>query len=213
MKHEITELVFILDASGSMSGLEKDTIGGFNSLINKNKKENEKTIVSTVFFNDKVHIIHDRIDINLIEKLTDKDYIPAGCTAMLDAIGSSIMHIKQMHNNLNEDVKPTKTLFIITTDGLENASREYSYTKIKNLIEKQKELGWEFLFLGANIDAIGEAEKFGIEKDKVANYKCTSKGIDVNFEALDAAICQFKEKGKIKKSWKNSIDENYLIDK
>lgn len=209
MKQNLTELVFILDKSGSMSGLEADTIGGYNSLIEKQKKEDGEAVVSTVLFSDKIDVIHNRVDLATVEKLTDKEYFVSGCTALLDAIGSSIQHIKKVHKELKEEEVPGKTLFIITTDGMENASREYSYEKIKNLIEKQKESGWEFIFLGANIDAAAEASRFGIDSDNAVNYNCDAKGVNLNYEALDCAITSMRTTGSVKKSWRRKIDADF----
>lgn len=209
MKQNLTELVFILDKSGSMSGLEADTIGGYNSLIEKQKKEDGEAVVSTVLFSDKIDVIHNRVKLGTIGKLTDKEYFVSGCTALLDAIGSSIQHIKKVHMDMKEDEVPSKTLFVITTDGMENASREYSYEKINNLIEKQKEDGWEFIFLGANIDAAAEASKFGIDSDKAVNYNCDAEGVNLNYEALDCAITSMRTTGSVKKSWRRKIDADF----
>lgn len=164
MNKNLTELVFIIDKSGSMSGLENDTIGGFNSLIEKQKKETGKAIVSTILFSDVIDVIHDRLDINQVPNLTNKDYFICGCTALLDAIGQTLTRIIHVHENLNEDEQPGKTLFIITTDGMENSSKEYSYKKIKELINLAKEkYNYEFIFLGANIESEEEASKLGID--------------------------------------------------
>ena len=164
MKNDLTELVFILDKSGSMSGLEKDTIGGFNSLIEKQKKEEGRAIVSTVLFNHEVEVIHDRVNLEDITLLTDKEYCVSGCTALLDAMGETISNVLTKQNRSKED-KPSKTMFVITTDGMENSSKEYTYKAIKKMIEKvKKENEWEFIFLGANIDAVSEASKFGISE-------------------------------------------------
>lgn len=209
MKQNLTELVFILDKSGSMSGLEDDTIGGYNSLIEKQKKEEGEAVVSTVLFSDKIDVIRNRVGLDAIDKLTDKEYFVSGCTALLDAIGSSIQHIKKVHMELKEDEVPGKTLFVITTDGMENASREYSYEKIKSLIEKQKESGWEFIFLGANIDAATEASRFGIDSDKAVNYNCDADGVNLNYEALDCAITSVRTTGSLKKSWRRKIDADF----
>lgn len=209
MKANLTELVFILDQSGSMSGLEKDTIGGYNSLIEKQKKEAGEALVSTILFNQHVKAIHDRVNLNQIEKLTDKEYSPSGMTALLDALGSSIQHIQSVHKNLKEEELPSKTLFVITTDGLENSSKEYSYDKVKSLIEEAKKKGWEFLFLGANIDAAKEASRFGIPKEHAVNFKCDSKGVELNYLALDRAICRVRNSQSLDDSWRELIDEDY----
>ena len=158
----MTELVFILDRSGSMSGLEKDTIGGFNSMLEKQRKEPGDAVVSTVLFDNETEVIHDRVVIADVPNLTDKEYFVRGCTALLDAVGGAIQHIGNVHKYARKEDVPEKTLFIITTDGMENASHHYTYDKVRNMIERQKErYGWEFLFLGANIDAAAEAKRFG----------------------------------------------------
>lgn len=209
MRNDLTELVFILDKSGSMSGLESDTIGGFNSLIEKQKKEDGKAIVSTVLFSDQMDVIYDRIDLNEIPKMTEKEYFVGGCTALLDAIGNSINHVIHIHDNLKEDEKPKKTLFVITTDGMENSSHEYTYKKIKNLIDSTKEkYGFEFIFLGANIDSEEEAAKLGIDKDQAVNYKCDGAGIDIQYSALNDAIKCFRTERKLSKKWRESLDND-----
>ena len=184
----VTELVFILDRSGSMSGLESDTIGGFNSLINKQKKEKGESYITTILFDDKVERIHDRMSIQQVKEMTNKEYYVRGCTALLDAIGSSIEHIATIHKYIRKEDVPSKTMFIITTDGMENASHQYTYAQIKKLIEQKKELGWEFLFLGANIDALETANKFGIEKDRAVNFHNDSEGIALNYECINVAV-------------------------
>ena len=209
MKKNLTEIIFILDKSGSMSGLEKDTIGGFNSLLEKQVKEEGEAIISTVLFNEKMDVIHDRVDIKLVSALTDKDYCVCGCTALLDAIGNSVNHIRKVHSNLKEEEKPEKTLFIITTDGMENSSREYSYPKLKKLIESSKEeLNYEYIFLGANIDSVNEASKFGISEDFAVDYKCDSEGIETNFIALNEAIKSTRVFKKMSKTWRKTIDND-----
>ena len=209
MKENLTELVFILDKSGSMSGLEKDTIGGFNSFIKKQKEEAGDAILSTILFSDRFDVLHDRINIKEVKELTDKDYFASGCTALLDAIGYSIKHIMKVHNELNDEEKPSKTLFVITTDGYENSSKEFSYSTIKKLIEERREAGWEFIFLGANIDSVKEAETLGIDKDFAVNYNCDTEGVDINYKALSKAVASMRETGKIKSSWRESIDNDY----
>ena len=169
----MTELVFILDRSGSMSGLEKDTIGGFNSMLEKQRKEPGDAVVSTVLFDNETEVIHDRVAIADVPNLTDKEYFVRGCTALLDAVGGAIHHIGNVHKYARKEDVPEKTLFIITTDGMENASYRYTYDKVRYMIERQKErYGWEFLFLGANIDAAAEARRFGIDEYMAANYHC-----------------------------------------
>lgn len=189
MKKGLTEVVFILDKSGSMSGLENDTIGGFNSLIEKQKKEEGEAYISVVLFNDESHVIYDRVPVEKVEPMNDKQYYVGGCTALLDAIGGAIHHISNVHKYAREEDRPEKTLFIITTDGMENSSRNYSYDKVKKMVEKEKEkYGWEFLFLGANIDAIDVAGRFGIKADRVANYECDSVGTRHHFDSVSKMV-------------------------
>ena len=216
MRENLTEIVFILDRSGSMSQLESDTIGGFNSMIAKQKKKEGEAIVSTVLFDDEIDVIHDRVPIRDVKELTDEDHYVGGYTALLDAIGISIHHINDVHKQL-EDNKVSKTLFIITTDGMENASRYFSFRTIKTLIRHQKEhYNWEFLFLGANIDAIGMAEKMGISQDYAANYHCDEIGMSLNYEVLEEAVtrvrnCKTEEISKVFSDgeWKKDIDHDY----
>ena len=189
MKENLTELVFILDRSGSMSGLESDTIGGFNSMLAKQQKEEGEALVSTVLFDDVTEVLHDRIEIKQIKPLTDKDYYVRGCTALLDAVGGAIHHIGNIHKYARPEDVPAKTLFVITTDGLENASREYTYDKVKKMIERQKEkYHWEFLFLGANIDAVEVAGRMGISKERAVNYECDAAGTSLNYRVLEKAV-------------------------
>ena len=210
MKKNLTELVFILDRSGSMAGLEEDTIGGFNAMIEKQKREPGKAVVSTVLFDSENEVIHDRVDIQKVEPLTDRDYYVRGCTALLDAVGGAIQHIGNVHKYAREEDRPEKTLFVITTDGMENASRKYSYDRLKMMIERQKEkYGWEFIFLGANIDAAKEAARFGIDADCVADYHADSKGTAVIYEAMSEVVCNVRASRPMSKEWKRRIDEDY----
>ena len=210
MKKNLTELVFILDRSGSMSGLEQDTIGGFNAMIEKQKKEPGEAIVSTVLFDNENEVIHDRVDIQRIELMTDKDYYVRGCTALLDAVGGAIHHIGNVHKYAREEDRPEKTLFVITTDGMENASRKYSYDRLKKMIERQKEkYGWEFIFLGANIDAAKEAARFGIDESCAANYHADSIGTAVIYEAMSEAVCNVRASRKMTTDWRKNIDADY----
>lgn len=189
MRKGLTEVVFILDRSGSMRGLEADTIGGFNSMLEKQRKEEGEVIISTVLFDDKSEVIHDRVSVDRIEPLTDKEYYVRGCTALLDSLGGAIHHIGTVHKYSRDEDRPEKTLFIITTDGMENASRTYDYTKVKKMVERQKEkYGWEFLFLGANIDAIDVAGRFGISADRAINYECDSEGTKLNYQVLSNTV-------------------------
>lgn len=196
-QNNITELVFILDRSGSMSGLEADTIGGFNGLINKQKKEGEEAgtaYVSTILFDDKVEVIHDRVDIRKVEPLNDKQYYVRGCTALLDAVGGAINHIENIHKYARKEDVPAKTLFIITTDGMENASRKYTFRKVKKMVENNKKKhGWEFIFLGANIDAIEVAGRFGINANRAINYNCDSVGTQLNYSVLEKCVSKARK--------------------
>lgn len=206
----LTELVFIIDKSGSMSGLESDTIGGFNSLIKKQKKEEGDALVSVVFFNDNQDVVLDRVDINKVKELTEDDYVCMSCTALLDAVGDSIKYIRNIHKYARKEDIPEKTVFVIMTDGLENASEKYRYHDVKRLIERAKEeSNWEFLFLGANIDAIGEAKNLGIEEDYAVEFCCDEKGIELNYEAVSEAVkmmrcCEEKLSG----DWKRNIEKD-----
>lgn len=210
MRKNLTELVFILDRSGSMSGLEADTIGGFNSMLQKQKKTAGEALVSTVVFNNSSEVIHDRVDIRDIKPMTDDDYTVCGCTALLDAVGGAICHIKNIHKYARDEDVPEHTLFVITTDGMENASHTYDSEEVKIMIEQQKKThGWEFLFLGANIDAVETAKHFGIDKDRAVKYHSDSVGTTLNYEVLNDAICSVRGSKPLKASWKNRITEDY----
>ena len=210
MKKNLTELVFILDRSGSMAGLEKDTIGGFNAMIEKQKAEDGEANVSAILFDNHTDVIHDRVDIQKVQPMTRKDYYVRGCTALLDAVGGAIHHIGNVHKYAREEDRPEKTLFVITTDGMENASREYSYDRLKAMIERQKErYGWEFLFLGANIDAAREAARFGITEDLAANYHADREGTAVIYEAMSEAVCNVRACRPMSANWKRRVDEDY----
>ena len=210
MKKNLTEIVFILDRSGSMAGLEDDTIGGFNAMIEKQKGEPGEALVSTVLFDNESAVIHDRMDIQKIEPMTRHDYYVRGCTALLDAVGGAIHHIGNVHKYAREEDRPEKTLFVITTDGMENASRKYSYGRLKAMIERQKEeYGWEFLFLGANIDAAKEAARFGIGADRAANYHADSIGTAVIYEAVSEAVCNIRACQPMTNNWRRKVDEDY----
>ena len=199
----MTELVFILDRSGSMSGLEKDTIGGFNSMLEKQRKEPGDAVVSTVLFDNEIEVVHDRIDIKSVPRLTEEDYFVRGCTALLDAVGGAIRHIGNVHKYARSEDVPEKTLFI-TTDGLENASRYYTYDKVRSMIERQKgRYGWEFIFLGANIDAAEEARRFGIDESMAANYRSDEAGTALNYEVISdvvtsvrTSICKLEDENR-----------------
>lgn len=210
MKKNLTEIVFILDRSGSMSGLEADTIGGFNSMIEKQKKAEGEALISTVLFDNTSEVIHDRVDIQSIKPMTDADYTARGCTALLDAIGGAIHHIGNVHKYARAEDVPEHTMFVITTDGMENASRHYDSEKVKKMIERQKEKhGWEFLFLGANIDAVETARHFGISEDRAVNYHSDSEGTQLNYEVLSKAICAVRCSAPLGADWKKRIDEDF----
>ena len=210
MRKNLTEVVFILDRSGSMSGLETDTIGGFNSMIQKQKMEAGQALISTVLFNNYSKVLYDRADVQKIPQMTEADYFVHGCTALLDAIGGAIHHIGNVHKYARPEDVPEHTIFIIMTDGMENASHIYSSDKVKHMIERQKEkYGWEFLFLGANIDAIEKAGHFGIDADKAANYQCDGEGTALNYEVLNDAISAVRCNAALDSNWKKRIDKDY----
>ena len=205
-----TELVFILDRSGSMAGLEKDTIGGFNSMIEKQKKEAGEAYVSTVLFDNESMVLHDRVKINDVRKMTEDDYYVRGCTALLDAVGGAIHHIGNIHKYARKEDVPDKTLFVITTDGMENASRKYNYRKVQKMIKRQQEkYGWEFIFLGANIDAAKEAERFGIDEDHSVDYVCDSTGTLLNYETISETISEMRVCGCVAPGWKKKIERDH----
>ncbi len=210
MKKNLTEIVFILDRSGSMSGLEADTIGGFNSMIEKQKRENGEAYISTVLFDNVSEVLHDRVPVEHIRPMTGNDYTVRGCTALLDAIGGAIHHIGNIHKYARKEDVPEHTLFVITTDGMENASRFYDSNKVKKMIEKKKrKYGWEFLFLGANIDAVETAGHFGIGKDRAVNFHNDQKGTALNYEVVSAAISSVRSSAPLAENWKQRIDDDY----
>lgn len=205
----MTELVFILDRSGSMSGLEQDTIGGFNAMIEKQKREEGEALVSTVLFDSVSTVIHDRLPLAEVPRLSEEEYFTRGSTALLDAVGSAIRHIGNVHKYARREDVPEKTLFVITTDGRENASRRYDYETVRRMIGRQKaKYGWEFLFLGANIDAAAEAGRFGIGADRAVNYKCDRRGTALNYEVIGEAVHAVRAFGEIDDDWKERIDED-----
>ena len=208
----MTELVFILDRSGSMSGLEKDTIGGFNSMLEKQRREPGDAVISTVLFDNEIEVVHDRVAIADVTKLTDKEYFVRGSTALLDAVGWTVHHIGNVHKYAHKEDIPERTLFIITTDGMENSSYRYSYDKICHMIKHKKECyGWEFLFLGANIDAAEEAGRFGIDESMSANYHSDEIGTALNYDVISEAItCVRACKAPLSADWKRRIDEDYM---
>jgi len=216
MKRNLTEVVFILDRSGSMRGLEADTIGGYNSLLDKQKKEEGEVLISTVLFDDWQEVLHDRVPLDKVKPMTEGEYYVRGCTALLDAVGGAIRHIANVHKYAREEDRPTKTLFIITTDGMENSSRRYSYDKVKRMVEHEKEKnGWEFLFLGANIDAIEVAGRFGIEASHAVKYECDSVGTAVNYRVLSEAVTRVRKckaaspRVALGDDWKTEIEMDY----
>ena len=205
----MTELVFILDRSGSMSGLESDTIGGFNAMIEKQKKEEGSAYVSTVLFDDRTEVIHDRLPLENVPKLTEKEYFVRGCTALLDAVGDAIHHIGNIHKYARPEDVPENTIFVITTDGMENASSRWTYEELKRTIERQQEkYGWEFLFLGANIDAAREAGRMGIAPERAVNYNCDSEGIARNYEGVNCAVTSIRA-GSLDENWRKEIDRDF----
>lgn len=210
MKKDLTELIFILDRSGSMGGLESDTIGGYNAMLKKQMDAEGSAYITTVLFDDEYELLHDRINLKGVKPITEKEYFVRGTTALLDAVGKSIQKIVNVQRNTSDDEKAEKVLFVITTDGLENASREYSYTKVRAMIEKQKSrYGWEFIFLGANIDAVSEAEKFGIDSSRAAQFHNDKDGIELNYKVVSEAICELRSSKTISRDWKNQIDADY----
>lgn len=210
MRKGLTEIVFILDRSGSMAGLEADTIGGFNSMVERQKKENGEALISVLLFDDRQEVLYDRADLARIMPMTDKEYYVRGCTALLDALGGAIQHMANVHRYARDEDRPEKTIFIITTDGMENASRRYRYDQVRKLVERQKEqYGWEFLFLGANMDAIAVARRFGIAPEKAVRYECDSIGTQLNYEVLNEAVCSFRANKPIAGNWKERIEDDY----
>lgn len=209
MTNKITELVFILDRSGSMSGLESDTIGGFNAMLQKQKAEAGTAYVTTVLFDDKYELMHDRIDIRGVAELTDEEYFVRGSTALYDAVGKTVQKLRNVLKHTAVEQRADKVLFVITTDGMENSSREYSAAKIKTLIETQRKAGWEFLFLGANIDAAAAAEEIGIAKDRSIQYLADSEGTVLNYEVLTKTVSQFRSNGVINEDWKDDIEKDF----
>ena len=205
----LTELVFILDRSGSMGGMESDTIGGFNSMIAKQQKEEGDALVSTILFANDSEVIHDRIAISEVPKMTEKEYSVGGCTALLDAMGGAIRHISKIHKYIRKEDIPQHTMFVITTDGMENASRKYTADKVRKMVEEKKEEGWEFLFLGANIDAIGAASQIGIDEDRAVRFHNDSMGSAVNYEAVCGAVSAVRNNKGLSRSWKKKIEDDY----
>ena len=210
MKKDFTEIVFILDRSGSMSGLESDTIGGYNSMLNKQKQEPGEAVITTVLFDDKYELLHDRINLKGVVPITEKEYFVRGSTALLDAVGLTINKIGNVQKHTLEEERAQRVLMIITTDGMENSSIKFSYKKIQKMIENQKsKYGWEFIFLGANIDAIATAKRFGIDKEYATNYNADSKGTMLNYEVISNTISYFRGTSSLSKNWKESIEKDF----
>ena len=210
MKKNLTEMVFILDRSGSMAGLEADTIGGFNSMIERQKKEAGEALVSTVLFSGESEVIHDRVDLRKIEPMTDRQYYVRGCTALIDAIGGAIHHIGNVHKYAREEDRPEHTIFVITTDGMENASHRYTSDQVKAMVQRQKDkYGWEFLFLGANIDAVETAAHFGISEDRAVNFISDSKGQRLNYAEVSEAVRTVRACAPLTPDWKRNIERDY----
>lgn len=208
-KNGSTELVFILDRSGSMAGLEDDTVGGFNSMIEKQKKEDGECFVTTVLFDHEVETLHDRVPLREIEAMTNEEYYVRGCTALIDAIGMTVKHIEEVHRYIRKEDVPARTVFVITTDGLENASREYSADKVRKMIESKKKDGWEFLFIGANIDAVETAKHFGIGADRAVNYHADKKGTAVLFNCVGRAVSKARACAPMAADWSREIEEDF----
>ena len=210
MKNNMTELVFIIDKSGSMSGLEKDTTGGFNSLIEKQKKQDGKCYVSTVLFNHETEVLHDRLPLEQVGKMTEADYFTSGSTALIDAIGGAIRHIGTIHKYARKEDVPEHTVFVITTDGMENASRRYTAEQVRAMIEKKKsEHGWEFLFIGANIDAVSTAASYGISEDRAVNYNADPMGTAILYDAIEETVSEVRRGKKLCAKWSKSINADY----
>ena len=217
MNNNLTEIVYILDRSGSMGGLEEDTIGGFNSMMEKQKKTGEQALVSTVLFDDVCEVLHDRVSLDKIEKMTDQQYYVRGCTALLDAVGGAIHHIGNVHKYAREEDRPAKTIFVITTDGMENASKNYSYDKIQKMVRKQQEkYGWEFIFIGANIDAYAEAQRLGVRKERAVNYVHDDIGTAKVYAGVSSMVCKSMKvpdfllrKELDESNWAEEINEDY----
>jgi len=210
MKNNLTEIIFILDKSGSMSGLEADTIGGFNAMLKKQKAETGDAVITTVLFDDRYQLLHDRINIKGVKPITAKDYYVEGSTALLDAIGKTINKAVNVQRNSSATVRADKVMFIITTDGMENASREYSLQQINQMIKHQTDkYNWEFIFLGANIDAEATAQSYGIRKDRAVNYHADSLGTEVNYMAMSEAISDFRANRMENSRWRDEIDKDF----
>ena len=211
MKKNLTEMVFILDRSGSMAGLEADTIGGFNSMIERQKKEEGEALVSTVLFANESQVIHDRVDIRKVEPLTERQYAVGGCTALIDALGQAIHHIGNVHKYAREEDRPEHTIFVITTDGMENASHRYTSDEVKKMVEKEKsKYGWEFLFLAANIDAVETAARYGIREDRAVRFHNDRRGVALNYASVSATVGRMRASEPVGREWKDEIEEDFM---
>ena len=207
MNDNLTEIVFILDRSGSMAGLEDDTIGGFNAMVEKQKKEQGEAVLSAILFSDGSRVLYDRVDIQKVEPMTDRQYQVSGCTALLDAIGGAVHHIANVHKYAREEDRPGKTIFVITTDGMENASRAYSYDEVQRMVKhEQEKYGWEFLFLGANMDAISAARSFGIRADRAVRYRCDGAGTALNYSVVSETVARVRRRESIEPDWSAPIE-------
>ena len=210
MNNNLTEIVFILDRSGSMAGLEDDTIGGFNAMVEKQKKEEGEALLSAVLFSNNSTVLYDRVDVEKIEPMTERQYRVGGGTALLDAIGGAVRHIANVHRYAREEDRPAKTVFVITTDGMENASRIYSYDEVQRMVKhEQEKYGWEFLFLGANMDAISAARRFGIRSDRAVRYQHDRAGTRLNYEVVGEAITRVRGRKTIEPDWCDQIVEDF----
>ena len=210
MKNNLTELVFILDRSGSMAGLEADTIGGFNAMIEKQKRQEGDCFVSTLLFDNETEVLHDRVKLADIPQMTENDYTVRGCTALIDAIGGAINHIGNIHKYARPEDVPEHTMFVITTDGQENASHHYTSKQVKKMIERQKhKYGWEFLFIGANIDAVETAARYGISRDRAVNYNADGKGTHILYESVAKAVCKVRASAPLDAQWREDLDADF----
>ena len=209
MNDKLTEIVFILDRSGSMAGLEDDTIGGFNAFVEKQKQEEGEALLSAVLFANNSEVIYDRVDIRKVEPMSEQQYRVGGCTALLDAIGGAVHHIKNVHKYAREEDRPGRTIFVITTDGMENASRAYDYSEVQRMVKHEQEKhGWEFLFLGANMDAIAAARSFGIREDRAVRYKSDSVGTALNYRVVSDAVASVRRCRKIAGDWCAPVEDD-----
>ena len=210
MNKNLTEMVFILDRSGSMSGLEADTIGGFNSMIKRQQAQQGDAYVSTVLFNASSYVLHDRVPVRDVREMTLRDYVPSGSTALMDAVGDAIHHIGNVHKYARAEDVPAHTVVVIMTDGMENSSRRYTRQDIKRMIEREQlKYGWEFLFLGANIDALDTADSYGIRRECAVDFNADSEGIELNYQAMHEALNCIRSGGKLSESWKKNIERDF----